>query len=143
MVPRSASFATLDGPSVSTAPSAFVRQFFGELEHTQLSFVLDCAHHFCAGNTCTCSNGVAQTGADCPVDGASKCHTGWSMNSAETECICKCAHVRFLREKSFRKPSSFRSECLHIHAVMAWRKLGQVVLWTVLRNASYATLGGA
>ena len=60
-----------------------------------------------AGNTCICSNGVAQTGADCPVNGAhncESCNTGWTAGydrskkkkkhyEESTKCICTCAHL--------------------------------------------------
>ena len=46
-------------------------------------------------NGCTCKNGVAESGANCPVNGAVKCascNTGWRINHAKTECIRKCAN---------------------------------------------------
>ena len=49
-----------------------------------------------AANTCTCMNGVAETGADCPVNGTAKCfacNTGWTINNARTECNRKCANL--------------------------------------------------
>ena len=47
-------------------------------------------------NACTCENGVGQTGAGCPLNGAAKCascHTGFTINDERTKCIRTC--VRF------------------------------------------------
>ena len=48
-----------------------------------------------AANTCTCHNGVAQTGAGCPFNGAAKCLTcnvGWTISHDKTKCFGACAH---------------------------------------------------
>ena len=45
---------------------------------------------FLTGNTCTCTNGVPETGADCPVNGAPKCAScnfGWTRTHDCTKCI--------------------------------------------------------
>ena len=42
------------------------------------------------GNVCTCTNGVAKDGSDCPVNAAAQCkscNAGWTINHAGTECI--------------------------------------------------------
>ena len=44
-------------------------------------------------NSCTCKNGVGETGAGCPAHGAVKCAScnhGFTINHAKTECICTC-----------------------------------------------------
>ena len=47
------------------------------------------------GNACTCKNGVAPIGIECPVNGAAKClscNTGWTINRDKTACTCTCLH---------------------------------------------------
>ena len=49
---------------------------------------------------CTCKNGVAETGARCPTDGAAKCKSckaGHKMNKQRTECISTFAHAEHCR----------------------------------------------
>ena len=46
-----------------------------------------------AENQCKCDNGVAQTGAGCPANGAAKCaacNTGWTLSHDKTKCIGEC-----------------------------------------------------
>lgn len=48
-----------------------------------------CVVLYCAAITCSCNNGVAQTGSGCAVDGAAKCascNPGWTINRARTKC---------------------------------------------------------
>ena len=59
-----------------------------------------CAHSRChfTANTCTCDNGVAQTGAGCPVNGAANCascNIGRALNQDRTACIRTCTNVGF------------------------------------------------
>ena len=95
--------ATLGGRLATTRPSVSVG-----------ALVLACAHEYwpttalcrclCwtfAANTCKCNNGVAKTGAGCPVNGAEKCAAcvkGWTINHAGTKCIRTCTHVCMGRE---------------------------------------------
>ena len=49
-----------------------------------------CGRHVVV-NTCICANGVAETGAYCPVNGAAKCAScasGWKISADRTYCIC-------------------------------------------------------
>ena len=59
--------------------------------------------YVCVVNTCTCNNGVAETGAGCSVNGAARCKsckTGWTITTARTKCICKCDNgVVFCKSK--------------------------------------------
>ena len=44
-------------------------------------------------NKCKCANGVAHTGANCPINGASKCKScnpGWTISHTGTACISTC-----------------------------------------------------
>ena len=90
----SASRATLDGQSTSPTPSASVSAAIscgckqGRLCCNELRL-----HCRFLGNTCICSNGVAQTGAGCRVDGDAKCAScdvGWTINHDQTQCKCTC-----------------------------------------------------
>ena len=56
-------------------------------------------------NICTCYNGVAQTAAECPVNGILKCkscNVGWTINHDSTKCISTFAHFCF--HESLSKP---------------------------------------
>ena len=58
-----------------------------------------------AANGCACANGVAQTGAHCPITGASKCHScnpGFTINAAKTACIRTCNKCDRWNMHSFR-----------------------------------------
>ena len=60
------------------------------LEFHVVANACPCVRSLFAANTCTCKNGVAQTGADCSVNGAANCAfcmTGWTINHNKTECI--------------------------------------------------------
>ena len=62
------------------------------------------SEHF-LGNICTCENGVEQTGADCPTNGAAKCDscdTGWTISLAKTACSGTCTRFRVC-ERSLMK----------------------------------------
>ena len=52
--------------------------------------IAHCRLSVAVGNVCTCKNGVAETGAHCPVGGGAKClvcNAGWTVNRARTACL--------------------------------------------------------
>lgn len=120
--------------------SVFVRVIF-QRKNAECDSAYD---DICAGNVCTCPNGVAQAGAGCPVHGGAKCvscNRGWTANPSRTECLRACVHA----------PDIFRQGCACMlcgsqetfaSATMARRKLGLIVPSTVTRNAPFATMGG-
>ena len=78
--------------------------------------------HFCfdaVAKSCTCTNGIAQTGADCSVNGGAKCescHTGWTINHASTACIrtcefCCCTRKPILVMRTFMHCDSAANVC--------------------------------
>jgi len=82
-----------DGQSIMPGRSAFVSvsllTWRSPMKYCRLHVRLCCA---LADNSCTCQNGVAQTGVECSVDGAARCmscNTGWTANLDRTQCIRK------------------------------------------------------
>ena len=108
-VVKSVSRATLD--SLSMERSALVRRphsntliklrmlaDFGLVVITQSSslFPLTMSLLCVVANSCKCDNGLAPSGADCPVNGAQKCvscNPGYTLDLAKSTCIRACAQT--------------------------------------------------
>ena len=86
------------------------------------SVLLQCTYlHRLLGNVCACDNGVAQSGAECPVNGATKCascNAGWTINDGRTECTRTCTNLRRINRAYTEMVKAcvlhFCSECVYM-----------------------------
>ena len=96
---QDACLATLGGQSTTTAQSVFVSIY--ALPRDCNNGAVTSPIFLLAGNSCTCENGVAQTGVHCPTNGVAKCascNPGWTINHEKTKCIrtypCSCVELQ-------------------------------------------------
>ena len=90
--------ARLDGPSITPALRVIVCILIFACKKSKYAKIINArAHNGVAVNTCTCTDGVAYTGVDCPVNGAEKCEScrpGFSVLALKDRIICArtCKH---------------------------------------------------
>ena len=93
---------------VHTSVSSRVRSVFdmAKQQQTKVDIVRSVCYHEPVANVCTCENGVAPLGVNCPVNGAAKCvlcNSGWTISDDHTKCNCTFAHSR-INQQTISRP---------------------------------------
>lgn len=95
---------------------------------------------FSVAGTCTCQNGIASTGPDCPVDGAAHCmacHIGWTLSHDSTKCngiLCVTLHVSGRTKRIYISEHILLLQRIRAHARTVSRQSVLVVLYLAPRG---------